>query len=90
MLNSTELLTKALEKLRLYSKDGLLYPNLEDQIESYLQSCSKSNEFLETNMLDCFPCKTHPNAPHGFNRDVSHCLNRYVCDCENWEPEDEH
>jgi len=30
------------------------------------------------------PCKEHPNAPHGFNRDASHSLGRYVCDCEGW------
>jgi hypothetical protein len=33
-------------------------------------------------------CKTHPDAPHGFNREASFSLGRYVCDCEGWE-EDE-
>lgn len=33
-------------------------------------------------------CSTHPDAPHGFNRNVSHNADRYVCDCEGWEPED--
>ena len=32
-------------------------------------------------------CNPHPDAPHGFNRDASHSLGRYVCDCEGWEPE---
>ena len=31
-------------------------------------------------------CKTHPDAPHGFMRDASHNADRYVCECENWEP----
>lgn len=31
-------------------------------------------------------CNPHPDAPHGFNRDASHGLGRYVCDCEGWEP----
>ena len=31
-------------------------------------------------------CSTHPDAPHGFNRDASHNYGRYVCDCEGWEP----
>jgi hypothetical protein len=35
------------------------------------------------------PCKTHPDAPHGFDRNASHSLDRYVCTCEHWEPEDE-
>ena len=34
------------------------------------------------------PCKTHPDAPHGFNRNASHAEGRYVCDCEHWEPEE--
>lgn len=32
------------------------------------------------------PCKTHPDAPHGFDRNASHSEDRYVCECENWEP----
>lgn len=32
-------------------------------------------------------CNQHPDAPHGFNRDASHSLGRYVCDCEGWEQE---
>lgn len=31
-------------------------------------------------------CKTHPDAPHGFDRNASHCEDRYVCECESWEP----
>lgn len=31
-------------------------------------------------------CSTHPDAPHGFNRNASHNENRYVCDCEGWLP----
>jgi hypothetical protein len=32
------------------------------------------------------PCKTHPDAPHGFDRNASHSADRYVCECESWEP----
>lgn len=31
-------------------------------------------------------CNPHPDAPHGFNRNASHTEDRYVCDCEGWEP----
>lgn len=31
-------------------------------------------------------CKTHPDAPHGFLRNASHSADRYVCECEFWEP----
>ena len=34
-------------------------------------------------------CKDHPDAPHGFCRNESHTLDRYVCECEFWEPPNE-
>ena len=34
------------------------------------------------------PCKTHPDAPHGFDRNASHNADRYVCECEGWKPVD--
>ena len=33
-------------------------------------------------------CNPHPKAPHGFDRNASHSADRYVCDCESWEPYD--
>ncbi|MGI9142580.1 MAG: hypothetical protein ACR2IJ_05270 [Fluviibacter sp.] len=33
-------------------------------------------------------CNPHPDAPHGFCRDASHSYDRYVCECEFWEPEE--
>jgi hypothetical protein len=35
------------------------------------------------------PCKTDPRAPHGFERTASHSADRYVCECEFWEPPEE-
>jgi hypothetical protein len=29
--------------------------------------------------------RTHPDAPH-FDRNASHSADRYVCECEGWEP----
>ena len=31
-------------------------------------------------------CNPHPKAPHGFLRNASHNEDRYVCECEGWEP----
>jgi hypothetical protein len=31
-------------------------------------------------------CNPHPDAPHGFDRNASHNADRYVCECESWEP----
>ena len=32
-------------------------------------------------------CSDHHDAPHGFNRNASHCVGRYVCECEGWIPD---
>jgi len=37
-------------------------------------------------MTDRLQCNQHPDAPHGFDRNASHNADRYVCECENWEP----
>jgi len=42
-----------------------------------------------SNKTEFVPCKTHPDAPHGFCRNASHAEGRYVCECEYWEPEEE-
>ena len=39
-------------------------------------------------LYDTHNCKTHPDAPHGFDRNASHSADRYVCECEGWEPVD--
>jgi hypothetical protein len=39
-----------------------------------------------TKISEEISCKTHPDAPHGFDRNMSHTLDRYVCECEYWEP----
>jgi hypothetical protein len=43
---------------------------------------------IHDELYDEVPCKSHPDAPHGFNRNSSHTLGRYVCDCEGWEPDE--
>jgi hypothetical protein len=42
-----------------------------------------------TKISEDISCKTHPDAPHGFDRNMSHTLDRYVCECESWEPKQE-
>jgi len=44
---------------------------------------NKEEQWAEKNN---FGCKTHPDAPHGFVRNASHSEDRYVCECEFWEP----
>lgn len=40
----------------------------------------------ELGAYDVPTCKTHPDAPHGFDRFSSHNQDRYVCLCEGWSP----
>lgn len=58
---------------------------------------SSINDYIRVDFKDMWediqtieevPCKTHPDAPHGFDRTSSHSLGRYVCECEGWS-EDE-
>jgi len=44
------------------------------------------NEAQKAAWSETPPCKTHPDAPHGFDRNASHSADRYVCECEGWEP----
>ena len=41
----------------------------------------------EANPRDADGCSMHPEAPHGFDRNGSHSADRYVCECEGWEPD---
>ena len=57
--------------------------SVSDEIRALLAAAPKAEPQL---VSDEVPCSTHPDAPHGFNRNGSHSLDRYVCDCEGWVP----
>ena len=71
---------RAVEEERLRSKKKLIHDELSDAVKM-LMSKEGSNYNQEV------PCKDHPDAPHGFDRNASHSLDRYVCECEYWEPD---
>ena len=58
-------------------------PKPTGMYEPFDTACCKCGDFLETGEQ---ACKSHPDAPHGFDRTASHSLGRYVCECEGWEP----
>jgi hypothetical protein len=58
------------------------FSDLQDWLEKHKQTTSRSEVTPEV----C--CKTDPRAPHGFDRNASHSADRYVCECEGWEPVD--
>lgn len=45
-----------------------------------------SDKDVQSGPSEEVPCSAHPDAPHGFNRNASHTEDRYVCDCEGWNP----
>lgn len=51
-----------------------------------LSFIERIEDYLATKRNYVTKCKDHPLAPHGFNRDASHCSDEYVCDCEGWIP----
>ena len=74
---------KEIEKLR--AKKQAIKEELYDKVKMEMFKASSKLEGIDYEV----PCKTHPDAPHGFNRNASHSLGRYVCDCEFWEEDDD-
>jgi hypothetical protein len=72
---------QAIEEKRLRSKKKLISDELSDTVKMVM-----SEEDSDYNQE--VPCKKHPDAPHGFDRDASLTQNRHVCECEYWEPEE--
>ena len=68
---------RAIEEERLRSKKKLIHDELSDAVKTVMSSDYNQE----------VPCKSHPDAPHGFDRNASHSLDRYVCECEYWEPD---
>jgi len=58
--------------------DVPLYTTCPKNATTNGQEVAKSDETSE--------CKTDPRAPHGFDRNASLSADRYVCECEGWEP----
>lgn len=82
-MNHIEAMKLALEALELHAEQ---YPHMQkgytvDAITALRQALEQPEQESD--------CNPHPDAPHGFNRDASHSLGRYVCDCEGWEPKEQ-
>ena len=70
-------------------RQALAQQQLSDSIRPKGKSITKVWVDEINQALEQPECNPHPDAPHGFNRESSHSLGRYVCDCEGWEPERE-
>jgi hypothetical protein len=61
----------------------------KQKLEEQLKDAQGRIRVLKEELRDNTPdCKTHPDAPHGFDRNASHSADRYVCECEGWEPKE--
>ena len=57
----------------------------DERVRYELQDDNRTLKIFIDDLVEV-PCKEHPDAPHGFDRNASHAEGRYVCECENWEP----
>jgi hypothetical protein len=73
-------LRKAAEMALKYFEDA---HGLEDEEVAIKEALRQA---LTPEVTPEVPCKTDPRAPHGFDRNASHSADRYVCECEGWEP----
>jgi predicted cobalt transporter CbtA len=58
-------------------------------VEDALQRFTDVNQEIEAALAEPVQapqCNPHPKAPHSFMRNASHNEDRYVCECEGWEP----
>lgn len=76
-MTKDEALKLALEALERSMEAGLTGIKVDEAITALHQALLQPE------------CNQHPDAPHGFNRESSHSLGRYVCDCEGWDPEEQ-
>ena len=84
-------ITEALELAEAYiagmkwseEADKALAAVREALAEQALQNLSDFHQYMEATEPKC---SKHPDAPHGFDRNASHNADRYVCECEGWEP----
>lgn len=71
---------------RLRTKKKQMHDELHDAVKTKMFKGSSKLDHIEYEGIEV-QCKTHPDAPHGFDRNASHSLGRYVCECEYWEPD---
>jgi hypothetical protein len=67
---------------RLAQEDALDKMVAEQERLGLYEECIQISDKVKEDTV----CKTHPDAPHGFDRNASLSEDRYVCECESWEP----
>lgn len=72
-------------ELRVHALDQLIDRGLETYLDESVAPSASAVGVEGAPERKEVPCSTHPEAPHGFNRNASHSAGRYVCDCEGWD-----
>ena len=94
-MNDRELMKMALDALELFESgtNGLYKGKFKKERKALRERLSQWEaldrmvaENQSMGLYEEAPCKFHPDAPHGFDRNASHSEDRYVCECEYWEP----
>ena len=88
-MTDRELLRAALDALiepGNWDKRTQAFEALRDRLEQWDALDKMVAENQSMGLYEEVPCKDHPDAPHGYDRNASHSEDRYVCECENWEP----
>lgn len=79
-----KLTDEEIEELRV--KKHAIKEELYDAVKMEMFKASSKLEGIEYEEIEV-QCKTHPDAPHGFDRNASLSMDRYVCECEHWFPD---
>ncbi len=88
-MTDRELMRAALDALiepGNWDKRTQAFEALRDRLEQWDALDKMVAENQSMGLYGEVPCKDHPDAPHGFDRNASHSEDRYVCECEYWEP----
>lgn len=59
---------------------------LQEAITALRAALADGDNVAPTEPVQDHPCNPHPKAPHGYLRNASHTEDRYVCECEYWDP----
>ena len=84
--NASENFSSSAPERRRYERACTDSSNAEREARVLLLTMKKTSLTIKPTKPAKHPCKAHPDAPHGFDRQASHNAGRYVCDCESWQP----
>ena len=86
MTNLREAAQQALEALEYHVEQTRPIHRTSEAITALKAALADGDRLSPTEPVQEPQCNPHPKAPHSFMRNASHNEDRYVCECEGWEP----